>query len=1225
MLKRCLFVLLFCSLAGWQLFAQNPAQAPDRHASDERVQARLIFIGGAAQSNADQQAVLKLAAKQVMRGKTQVWLLGDNTFPRGMGASRSDQRDVATGQLQSQLAPFRKRGAAVYFIPGERDWNHDAPGGLASVKAASDYVNELGDSLVHWVPEDGCPGPELIPVSDNLAIIALDTQWWLYPHDKDNQGADCNCKNSQDITAALRQLLYKNRYKTILLTTYHPFKSYGHFGGYHQLKDHLFPLTHLQKDLFIPLPIIGSLYPLFDNAFSGPQSMAHPQYQQMRQFISAVFKDFPNLIHVSGHEKGLQLIQMPKVSALQIVSGSGSETAYTFKGKNSLFAAQKTGFAEVDVLRNGQLRIQFFETDPDDESPKADSPVYSYDFTASPYQKVEKQELATMTADSAKAAVHPAYADVSGAHRFLFGNNYRKEWAATVELPVLRISDMHGGLRPTKLGGGFQSTSLRFEDSSGKEYTVRSVEKRADLIVPDAFRGTFVKEWLDDATSAQHPYGALVIPTLADAIDVAHSHPVIGVVAPDTALESYASLFERKVNLVEEREPLGETDNTEKTLRKLQGDNDDDFDARAFTRARALDYLVADWDRHEDQWRFHDSKKGKNKYYIPIPRDRDMVLNVTQGLIPDIAKHFILMPRVFGFSYKNPMRGSNYYFYKSAFLDAHPSSQFSFEKWHNIGVQVQNRMTDSVLAAALMAMPPEIRAIRYQDLLETLKARRDHISAAMDRYYDLRNKYVDIHASDKNEKVEIVDDPSHNALRVIMHKISKKGNLKDLLMDKVYPRDETREIRLYLGGGDDSVLINNQQSTVGLRLIGGKGRKVYDVQNAHRKMAVYDEPDAVFIGNSDRLKKRLSTDTANTSYVPTNLYNTALPLVTGAYNADDGLFLGVGTRLTLQGGFRKQPYSSVHQLMVSHAFATDAYRVKYSGEWTKVIGQADLVVKADIKAPNNTQNFFGRGNASVFDQTGDFKRYYRIRFNTIDLSPSLRWHLRDGSMLSAGPALQSYHMRPDANTGRFIEQANAIHSYDSASILEDKLHLGIKTIFERDHRSNQVLPEWGTYLRVELSGYKGINDFSKSFAKLVPELALYKSLNATRSLVLSERVGGGFTVGKTTFYQSVFLGGQGNLLGYKKYRFAGQQAVFNNLELRWVLSDFGNYLLRGEIGLTGFYDVGRVWQSGQSSDKWHNGVGGGLYFAPAGLTVFKFNMGYSSEGWYPYFTMGIRF
>jgi len=103
------------------------------------------------------------------------------------------------------------------------------------------------------------------------------------------------------------------------------------------------------------------------------------------------------------------------------------------------------------------------------------------------------------------------------------------------------------------------------------------------------------------------------------------------------------------------------------------------------------------------------------------------------------------------------------------------------------------------------------------------------------------------------------------------------------------------------------------------------------------------------------------------------------------------------------------------------------------------------------------------------------------------------------------------------------------------------------------------------------------------------------------------------------------LGGQENLEGYRQYRFAGQYSFYNNLELRIKLSDFANYILPGQFGMTAFFDIGRVWEQHDNSDKWHNGVGGGFYFTPAQLVVLQIVAGYSREGWYPKFSMGFRF
>lgn len=71
--------------------------------------------------------------------------------------------------------------------------------------------------------------------------------------------------------------------------------------------------------------------------------------------------------------------------------------------------------------------------------------------------------------DSTTVSLITKYDEVSIIHRKLFGENYRKEWAAQTKLPVIKISEILGGLKPTELGDGHQSHSLRLEEKSGIE------------------------------------------------------------------------------------------------------------------------------------------------------------------------------------------------------------------------------------------------------------------------------------------------------------------------------------------------------------------------------------------------------------------------------------------------------------------------------------------------------------------------------------------------------------------------------------------------------------------------------------------------------------------------------------------------------------------------------------------------------------------------------------
>jgi hemolysin activation/secretion protein len=164
----------------------------------------------------------------------------------------------------------------------------------------------------------------------------------------------------------------------------------------------------------------------------------------------------------------------------------------------------------------------------------------------------------------------------------------------------------------------------------------------------------------------------------------------------------------------------------------------------------------------------------------------------------------------------------------------------------------------------------------------------------------------------------------------------------------------------------------------------------------------------------------------------------------------------------------------------------------------------------------------------------------------------------------------------------------------------------------------------GGYLKLDIQGLTGLNDYSKSFFQAKAEVAVYKSI-WQNAVTLANRLGGGTTLGKTTFYQALFLGGQNNLWGYRQYRFAGDHLFFNNFEARIKLAQIGSYILPGQLGLLGFYDIGKVWVDGLDNSSIHQGTGAGVYYAPARIALLQLVAGHSKEGWYPYFTMGFRF
>jgi hypothetical protein len=288
--------------------------------AQDSIRYRVIFIGDAGKMNAEQQKIFQHAVNNVLDKSTTVFYLDNNQYLQGKVPADSKDGRAARNILRSQYNPMRAKGASVYFIAANPAWNK-----LGSEKKDI-------DSLLKTTPGNNCPDPVEINLTDSLTIIAFNSEWWLFPSTNTNVDDSCECKTKLDVLASLDELRFKNRNKFVLLASHHPFQSYGVNGSKSTLKDHLFPLTAVNKNLYVPLPVVGSLYPFFRSTFTTPKNLKHPLYKDMVKTIDEVFEDFPNLVHISGRDNGLQLIKDKK---LQVVIGEEAMHISTRKGKHT--------------------------------------------------------------------------------------------------------------------------------------------------------------------------------------------------------------------------------------------------------------------------------------------------------------------------------------------------------------------------------------------------------------------------------------------------------------------------------------------------------------------------------------------------------------------------------------------------------------------------------------------------------------------------------------------------------------------------------------------------------------------------------------------------------------------------------------------------------------------------------------------------------------------------
>lgn len=393
--------------------------------------------------------------------------------------------------------------------------------------------------------------------------------------------------------------------------------------------------------------------------------------------------------------------------------------------------------------------------------------------------------------DSIAIRIEPRYDSVSNKHRRYFGENYRAEWAAETVLPIIRLSEAE--LTPSKEGGGHQSKSLRLKDKRGREWVLRSVRKYPDALTPSFLKGTFARDLLDDNFSAQHPFSALVVPVLASALKVPHTHPLIGYVAADTALGRYSQQFAGTVCLLEEREPEGDSESTSDMLRALDGDNSLSIDSLTFLRARILDLLLGDWDRHEDQWRWALKSDGSRKYYLPVPRDRDQVFFVNQGILPRKVAKTELLSFLKGFGPE--ITDVNHFFFNGRKLDQRFLIGISYARWMVLTREAVASLSDAVLIKALQALPQSSYRLRSAELLRSLRSRRDGLPQAMETYYKFLNRIADIKLTDQNEFVKIAGSVEGFSVQV-----NPKEAAGVALFHKIFDPSLTREVRIFLSG-----------------------------------------------------------------------------------------------------------------------------------------------------------------------------------------------------------------------------------------------------------------------------------------------------------------------------------------------------------------------------------------------------------------------------------------
>ena len=354
------FILALLALAGTLACSHvDPIGAREITApasrSGEEALFRILLVGDAGEPGPEAAALVALRAwVDDAPDRTLVTFLGDNAYPEGLTRAH---RLEAEESLLRQLQVVENTAATALFIPGNHDWADGKAEGLDAVLAQADFLQ----GRARFLPSDGCPGPELmdVPQAEPLVrIIVLDTQWWL--HDERKPTDACEPGTPASVAQALRAAL--DTALPVVITAHHPLASHGPHGGFFGWRAHVFPLTDAVPWLWVPLPIIGSIYPLMrTRLMPSEQELSNSENRRMRDALSQAIASRTRrgpVLYAAGHEHSLQVLRGDAVDYV-LVSGAGSEGKITAveSGPDTLIRARAHGVHRVGCQPDGDSPV----------------------------------------------------------------------------------------------------------------------------------------------------------------------------------------------------------------------------------------------------------------------------------------------------------------------------------------------------------------------------------------------------------------------------------------------------------------------------------------------------------------------------------------------------------------------------------------------------------------------------------------------------------------------------------------------------------------------------------------------------------------------------------------------------------------------------------------------------------------------------------------------------
>lgn len=297
-------------------------------------------------------------------------------------------------------------------------------------------------------------------------------------------------------------------------------------------------------------------------------------------------------------------------------------------------------------------------------------------------------------------------------------------------------------------------------------------------------------------------------------------------------------------------------------------------------------------------------------------------------------------------------------------------------------------------------------------------------------------------------------------------------------------------------------------------------------------------------------------------------------------------YLGLAYSVVKYSGV-KEPFAASHSVGINYSLALNSLHPYYEVQLPQAIGNWDLALKVGFDGLRR-MNFYGLGNETMQLTADNRFNWMRTRHQYVDLGINRRL----GKVHTIGWSLLYDGIQVLDDRNRFV--AKESRNVDP-SAYQWQYFLGGRLGYDFNRVDNPSFPLRGVEFSTAASYTANLKQHDRSFTRYTADVDAYLPLPGSFSLAL--RGGVATLSGEPDFYQYNTIGGGRTVRGYRRWRYSGKTAAYNQNELRWLTSvDKGS--LYGHFGFVAHFDQGRVWMPGAPSDKWHTGYGGGVILAP---------------------------